>query len=412
MCLYQTSIKNPRYLINEKNRGKVPTPETEKELYIQTSCGWCIECRKKIAAEWRIRLMEEYKAHREAEFINLSFSPENIKKLEEDLKKAKWRGIEGNEIDVNLLASYAIRMYMERLRKKYKIGIRHWFITELGKKNSERIHLHGIMWKPENTDKEEFKKDIEQKWLYGNVYIGEYVNEKTINYIIKYITKVDDLHKGYKQRVITSKGIGKEYVYTRGKILNSFKGENTNTKYKTQTGINIELPRYYKDKLYTEEQRQELYKNSIQRGEIFIKGVKFKLEEQDDLEYRNNFINCLKTARKDNKGMGYGNNEWTNIKYIITEAMKVEYKNILELQKTEQIKKTERRNLSEIIKYIEEYKNTKDLTKEIEVDKYIYSTYKGTTTEAQRSYNKLIEEAAELHLTVRQLRLKKKGLPY
>ena len=372
MCLYQTSIKNPRYLVNEKNRGIIPIPQTEKELFIQTSCGWCIECRKKIAAEWRIRLMEEYRAHKEAEFITLSFSPENIQKLEEDLKKAKWRGIEGNEIDVNLLASYAIRMYMERLRKKYKIGVRHWFITELGKKNSERIHLHGIMWRPENTKKEEFKKDIEKKWLYGNVYVGEYVSEKTINYIIKYITKVDDLHKGYKQRVITSKGIGKEYVYTIGKILNSFKGKDTNTKYKTQTGINIELPRYYKDKLYTEEQRQELYKNAIEKGEIFIKGVKFKLEEQDDLEYRNNFINCLKTTRKDNKGMGYGNNEWTNIKYIITEAMKVEYKNILELQKTEQIKKTERRNLSEIIKYIEEYKNTKDLTKEIEVDKYIY----------------------------------------
>ena len=183
--------------------------------------------------------MEEYRAHKEAEFITLSFSPENIQKLEEDLKKAKWRGIEGNEIDVNLLASYAIRMYMERLRKKYKIGVRHWFITELGKKNSERIHLHGIMWRPTGSpsgaNKEEFKRDIEQKWLYGNVYIGEYVSEKTINYIIKYITKIDEMHKGYKQRIITSKGIGKEYVYTRGKILNNFKGEETNTKYKTQT---------------------------------------------------------------------------------------------------------------------------------------------------------------------------------
>lgn len=301
---------------------------------------------------------------------------------------------------------------MERLRKKYKIGVRHWMITELGKKNSERIHLHGIMWRPDNINKEEFKKDIEAKWLYGNVYIGEYVSEKTINYIIKYITKVDDRHKGYKQRIITSKGIGKEYVYSRGKILNSFEGEKTNTKYKTQSGINIELPRYYKDKLYTEEQRQELYKNSIERGEIYIKGVKFKLENQDDLQYREEFINCLKTARKDNKGMGYGNNEWTNIKYIITEAMKVDYKNILELQRTEQIKSTKRRNLAEIVKYIEEYKDTKDLSKEIEVDKYIYSTYTGTTTEAQRNYNKLIEEATELHLTVRQLRLKKKGLPY
>ena len=81
--------------------------------------------------------------------------------------------------------------------------------------------------------------------------------------------KVDDLHKGYKQRVITSKGIGKEYVYTRGKILNSFKGKDTNTKYKTKKGINIELQRYYKNKLYTEEQRQELYRIAIEKGEIY-----------------------------------------------------------------------------------------------------------------------------------------------
>ena len=163
--------------------------------------------------------MGEYRAHKEAEFVSLSFSPENIKKLEEDLKKAKWRGIECHQIDVNLLASYAVRMYTERLRKKYKIGIRHWFITELGKKNSERIHLHGLMWKPENANKREFKRDIEDKWLYGSVYIGEFVNEKTINYITKYITKIDEKHKGYKQRIITSKGIGKEYVYTRGIIV-------------------------------------------------------------------------------------------------------------------------------------------------------------------------------------------------
>ena len=35
-----------------------------------------------------------------------------------------------------------------------------------------------------NHCREEFKKDIAEKWQYGNVYIGEYVNEKTIKEVV------------------------------------------------------------------------------------------------------------------------------------------------------------------------------------------------------------------------------------
>ena len=35
---------------------------------------------------------------------------------------------------------------------------------------------------------------------------------KTINYIMKYITKVDEDHKGFKAVILTSAGIGKQYT--------------------------------------------------------------------------------------------------------------------------------------------------------------------------------------------------------
>ena len=56
MCLYEQRMKNPHYLTNEKNRGIIPTPEDIRHLEISVGCGWCEECRKKLANEWRIEM--------------------------------------------------------------------------------------------------------------------------------------------------------------------------------------------------------------------------------------------------------------------------------------------------------------------------------------------------------------------
>ena len=202
-------------------------------------------------------------------------------------------------------------------------------ITELGHKNSERIHLHGIIWNTTNTDKEEFKNDIAEKWKYGNVYIGKYVNEKTINYITKYITKLDTYHKGYKQKIITSKKIGQTYINSEEAKRNQYRGAETNTTYKTQNGYIIELPRYYKEKMYTEEQRKELWTKNLNENNVYINGIKFNKDNQDDVEYREIFYNTLKTTRESNEKIGFGSNKTVNYSYIITDIMKLKKDEII-----------------------------------------------------------------------------------
>ena len=428
MCLYEQRMKNPHYLTNEKNRGIIPTPEDIRHLDISVGCGWCEECRKKLANEWRIRLYEEYKHNNNAEFVTLSFSPEGITQLEKEIHEKKYKGIEGNDTDVNLLASYAIRMYTERWRKKYKKAQRHWFITELGHKNSERIHLHGIIWKTTNTSREEFKKDIAEKWQYGNVYIGDYVNEKTINYITKYITKLDNFHKGYKQKIITSKKIGQTYINSEEAKRNQYRGAETNTTYKAQNGYTIELPRYYKDKMYTEEQKRELWTKTLNENNVYISGIKFNKENQDDTDYRKIFYNTLKTTRESNEKTGFGTNKTVNYKYIITEIMKLKQNEIINYDKNKLVKAIERRKIKTIKRYQEEPKDninlhkikleqtkkedTEELNKAMFIDTIILREYIGTTTENQRKRNKEIEEAENQGLNLRQYRLKQKGLPY
>ena len=98
----------------------------------------------------------------------------------------------------------AVRRFLERWRKKYKKSVKHWLVTELGHQGTERIHLHGIIFTKETSE------TIQNIWKYGNIWVGTFVNTKTINYIIKYITKIDEDHKGFKSIILSSAGIGNQ----------------------------------------------------------------------------------------------------------------------------------------------------------------------------------------------------------
>ena len=109
---------------------------------------------------------------------------------ERELNRLQKKGI-GYNMD-NAIAAKAVRLFLERWRKKYKRSLRHWLITEIGHNGTENIHLHGIIW----TDSEK-AATLKELWAYGYIWDGNtrnekkesYVNAKTVNYITKYITK-------------------------------------------------------------------------------------------------------------------------------------------------------------------------------------------------------------------------------
>ena len=144
--------------------------------------------------------------------VTLTFSNESIQELTKEINK-KGAKLEGYELD-NEIATVATRRFLERWRKKHKKSLRHWFITELGHNGTENIHIHGVVW----TD--ESRQEVVNTWRYGWMFPRDdiqwkrsYVNEKTANYIVKYVHKVDQKHKEYTSKILTSPGIGKGYVY-------------------------------------------------------------------------------------------------------------------------------------------------------------------------------------------------------
>ena len=209
MCLYPTLIKNPKYKANRKNGGNIPPVTDERVKYVPIGCQECIECRKQKAREWQTRMLEDLKDHTNGKFITLTFSNEELQELVKENKELQ--NLSGYILD-NAIAVRAVRLFLERWRKEYKKSLRHWFVTELGHKGTENIHLHGIVWTNKTMD------EIRAKWKYGYMWPRpgskekNYVNAKTVNYIIKYVTKVDEDHRYYKSQIMTSPGIGGNYT--------------------------------------------------------------------------------------------------------------------------------------------------------------------------------------------------------
>lgn len=311
MCLSPRLIENPKYKVNEKNGGNVPVPIDKRALLTPVGCGECIECRKKKAREIQIRLGEEIKTNKNGIFTTLTFNKESYTELHDECKKET--GLDGYDLD-NAIASLAIRRFTERWRKKYKQTVRHWLITELGHGETEHIHIHGLLFvEPEKYIKTAKKNEtiveaqtelIKSIWQYGRIHIGNYVNQRSVNYITKYITKVDGEHKYYKPKIYTSKGIGAGYLESYNAQGNKYKGKDTKQYYKTKTGHKIALPIYYRNKIYTEEEREKLWMYILDEERRYVLGQEIDISKGEEEYY-----NALASAREVNERLGYGTGE-------------------------------------------------------------------------------------------------------
>ena len=279
MCLFPKLVKNPKYKPNQKNGGNVPYMADSRIGYVPIGCGMCYECRRKKANEWRVRLIEEVKTEQDYSFVTLTMSDESYAELAELTKTSGYT--KDNEI-----ATIAVRRFLERWRKKHKKSIKHWLITELGHKGTENIHMHGII---KTRDLEEVKKI----WKYGWIWKGKkrrgkienYVTERTVNYMIKYVMKVDKINKLYKPIILCSPGIGKKYQEKIDYKKNKYK-ENGETKetYTTRNGREIALPIYYRNKLYTEKEREKLWIEKLDKGIRYIGGEKVKADDDEEVK--------------------------------------------------------------------------------------------------------------------------------
>lgn len=323
MCVRPTKRRNPKYRMNKKNGGIIPPLNDRRQLVIDTPCGQCYICRKKKSREWSMRLREDFKENKKGKVVLLTFNTESLREL---AKKCK--GLTGYEKD-NQICRIAVKLFRERWRKKYGRSIRHWLITELGHGETEHIHMHGIVWEEHYTDlinkesgevtrklikhdvKGNFLDEVERVWNYGFVGKGKkdwqtgkrinYVDNRTANYFVKYVNKIDEAHKEYRQIILTSAGIGKAFLNSERALTNIYRGENTIQGYQVPEGGVIAMPEYFRRKIYNDEQREKLAGWGLDTNITYIDGTATRTDLNDSQKSQ-----IYRDLQEKNARLGYG----------------------------------------------------------------------------------------------------------
>lgn len=244
-CLNPFWIVNPKY--KKLANGKVPTLDCTyngafvneygfDDFMICVPCGKCIECRKRIASEWKCRLLHEHdncvRLGQKMHFITFTLSPEYYEQAKAD-------------------HYFYVRKFLEAYR--YKSGgkyPRHFIVTELGEKNG-RLHYHGIIFNPALSAEATMEL---WPWCEPHCKFIGYVQPKTCTYIIKYILKPNtwnEINDWYVPRRYVSRGLGKCYCEHP---INRLSHNRGNGKWYCEfEGYKCAVPRYYRNHLFDKE---------------------------------------------------------------------------------------------------------------------------------------------------------------
>lgn len=235
----------PFYVLPKKWASeKVPVP-----------CGRCPNCKLRRVNSWVFRLLQEDKVSTSGHFITLTYDTRHVP-------------ISPNGFMT--LQKQDFQKFMKRLRKQCPTAkLKYYACGEYGSSNN-RPHYHAIVF---NCPDENMYVNA---WELGSIHIGK-VSGDSIAYTMKYIDK----QKGKKLHArddrqpefpLMSKGLGANYLSEQ--MINYHKADISRLYATKQGGHQIALPRYYRNKIYSEED---------QKNQVFLIQEQIQKQEQKEL---------------------------------------------------------------------------------------------------------------------------------
>lgn len=204
-------------------------------------CGKCMACLQTKRSHWTFRLNEQLRNSSSAYFVTLTYENNKVPLSENLIPEVSKRDVQ---------------LFIKRLRKRTKSQIRYYLVSEYGS-TTHRPHYHAIMF---NVDPVYSKATemIFQEWQNGQIMVGT-VTPASIHYVTKYaITKTDYPSEVEKPFALMSKGLGKSYI----ERCRSYHDGNLDRSYtRSENGHIGSLPRYYLEKLYSKEEREQIAVN-------------------------------------------------------------------------------------------------------------------------------------------------------
>lgn len=214
----------------------------KREMYVP--CGRCGYCYKNNKEDWTFRIENERKYADSVFFVTLTYSDEYVPIQ--------------NGTGVEILDKEDAQKFLKRLRYYHslhsKSQIRYFLVGEYGGQFL-RPHYHAIIF---NANFE----DIFKAWPLGFVEC-EPPNKGAIGYTVGYVSSMDNdsVARGVPKqfRLMSSKpALGYNYLKTHSK----WHVEGLRN-YSKINGIGGRLPRYYKKKMFNDDQKVILTQNAI-----------------------------------------------------------------------------------------------------------------------------------------------------
>lgn len=216
-----------------------------KDTGQKTACGKCVLCLKRRVSGWSKRLLEHDKLQSvPSHFITLTYDSIHVPITENGLLtlSAPAEGV----------ASH-LQAFFKRLRKAHPPGteIKYFAVGEYGDR-TDRPHYHVILFGSQLSK-------IQPAWWYGKVHYGQ-VQPASVAYSLTYIFKRGHVpafegDDRSKERAYISKGLGLGYLTDEMRLWH--KADLKERMYlNIEGGKKIAMPRYYKLKLYSDEERK------------------------------------------------------------------------------------------------------------------------------------------------------------
>lgn len=243
---------------------------------IASPCGKCLFCVKKRTSQWSLRLMQEDRVSVSAHFITLTYEEDNVhvtnqgflgllkSDVQNFIKRLRHRNcscaaglVRRKKATLTPQEKAQLRRIKGSQKKPKCIcpPIKYYAVGEYGT-NTQRPHYHVILFNAKLPA-------IEEAWGLGSTHSGT-VTGSSVGYTLKYISKPGAVPNTVKwplddripQFAIMSKGLGSAYI---GPARSWHHADLLNRAYcPGEDGKRISMPRYYKEKIYSPEERENL----------------------------------------------------------------------------------------------------------------------------------------------------------
>lgn len=258
-------------------------------------------CKKEKAESWEARLSEELSVSNNAWFLTLTYDDENIPIYE--------RHADGDSCFMPVALKRDIQLFNKRLRKKCDSEIkkshlefkkiRYYVVSEYGP-TTDRPHYHGIYY----NIPIQLIDSINDIWKKGFVKVDP-VNQARIRYVTNYILDKDKWYGSENEEMkpfspfalmSTKPALGSGYI----EQMKKRHIENRFDFYQSRTGHKRKLPRYYRDRIFTEHEKKTLSNEKKEKAieqqtkkdeENMKKGIKPLIYESEQIiNYQKNLI--------------------------------------------------------------------------------------------------------------------------